>query len=230
MNSKILSISGVSIAYDNEKRFAVEDVSFDVDYGEYVCLIGSNGSGKSTLLKGIVGLVPVTKGNVVWDITPNQFAYMAQTNMIDRQFPATVREIVLSGTQESGRRLPFYTKRDKEKAAKAMEDFEIMPLAGRRIGDLSGGQQQRVLLARAFCADPKLLILDEEFYKLLSRCNKERHVTIVMASHDMEQVETYASRVIIMNQTMEFDGSVKEWHHKYHVSCGKEDYHHAVTD
>ena len=241
MNSKILSISGVSTAYDNEKRFAVEDVSFDVDYGEYVCLIGSNGSGKSTLLKGIVGLVPVTKGNVVWDITPNQFAYMAQTNMIDRQFPATVREIVLSGTQESGRRLPFYTKRDKEKAAKAMEDFEIMPLAGRRIGDLSGGQQQRVLLARAFCADPKLLILDEpcagldpviteEFYKLLSRCNKERHVTIVMASHDMEQVETYASRVIIMNQTMEFDGSVKEWHHKYHVSCGKEDYHHAVTD
>lgn len=241
MGNEILKLENVSIAYDNEKRFAACDVSFKIQSGEYVCLIGSNGSGKSTLMKGIVGLVPVTKGSIVLGIKPEEYAYMAQTNMIDRQFPATVWEVILSGTQKKSGRLPFYTKQDKQKAKEAMETFEITDMKDKRIGELSGGQQQRVLLARAFCRNPKLLILDEpcagldpaiteEFYKLLSVYNKKSHVTILMASHDMEQVETYASRVIIMNQTMEFDGSVREWHNRYHVACGKEDYHHAVDD
>jgi len=219
---EILEVRNVSIAYEREKACAVENVSFKINSGEYVCLVGSNGSGKSTLMKGIVGLVPVTKGEIVKKITSGEYAYMGQVNMIDKEFPATVWEIVLSGTQKKERRLPFYTKKDKKTARETMEIFEIGSLAKRRVGNLSGGQQQRVLLARAFCRNPKLLILDEpcagldpviteEFYRLLGRLNKERQVTILMASHDMAQVSSYASRVIVMNQTKEFDGSIDEW-------------------
>ena len=219
---KLLEVKNVSIAYEGDKNYAVEDVSFNIEDGEYVCLIGSNGSGKSTLMKGIVGLVPVTKGQINKEIAPEACAYMGQVNMIDKDFPATVWEIVYSGTQKRGRRLPFYSKKDKATAKEAMDTFEINELADRRIGNLSGGQQQRVLLARAFCRNPKLLILDEpcagldpviteEFYRLLSQLNKTRHMTILMASHDMEQVASYASRVIVMNQTKEFDGSIAQW-------------------
>ena len=219
---RILSVKNVSIAYDREKEYAVEDVSFDIIKGEYVCLIGSNGSGKSTLLKGIVGLVPIARGSVERHIPPDAFAYMGQIQMIEKNFPATVSEVVLSGTQKRGLRLPFYSKKDKETALKAMELFDIREMANRRIGNLSGGQQQRVLLARAFCRNPELLLLDEpcagldpkiteEFYHILGRINRENGVTILMASHDMEQVASYASRVIVMNQTKEFDGSSAEW-------------------
>lgn len=218
----MLEIKNVSIAYDHEKYYAVEDVSFKIEEGEYVCLIGSNGSGKSTLMKGIVGLVPVSKGEIIRSISPEKYAYMGQVNMIDKNFPATVWEVVLSGTQNIGGKSPFYSKKDKATAKAALETFEIEDLAARRIGNLSGGQLQRVLLARAFCRNPKLLILDEpcagldpviteEFYKLLSKLNHTKNLTILMASHDMEQVASYASRVIVMNQTKEFDGSIEMW-------------------
>ena len=218
----ILDIDHVSIAYDRAQEYAVEDVSFSVHRGEYICLIGSNGSGKSTLMKSIVGLVPITKGSVNLKIAPDAFAYMGQINQIEKGFPATVWEVVLSGTQKREKRLPFYTKKDKEVAKRAMETFDILPMANRRIGNLSGGQQQRVLLARAFCRNPQLLILDEpcagldqkiteEFYNILDHLNKEKDVTILMASHDMAQVSSYASRVIVMNQKMEFDGDANEW-------------------
>ena len=218
----ILDIDHVSIAYDRSQEYAVEDVSFSVHRGEYVCLSGSNGSGKSTLMKSIVGLVPISKGSVNLKIVPDAFAYMGQINQIEKGFPATVWEVVLSGTQKREKRLPFYTKKDKETARQAMETFDILPMANRRIGNLSGGQQQRVLLARAFCRHPELLILDEpcagldqkiteEFYDILDRLNKENGVTILMASHDMAQVGSYASRVIVMNQKMEFDGDANEW-------------------
>lgn len=218
----MLEVKNVFIAYEHEKYYAVEDVSFKIEDGEYVCLVGSNGSGKSTLMKGIVGLVPVTKGEVIKGISPEEYAYMGQVNMIDKHFPATVWEVVLSGTQNIGGKSLFYSKKNKATAKEAMATFEIEDLAQRRIGNLSGGQLQRVLLARAFCRNPKLLILDEpcagldpvitdEFYKLLGKLNKTKNLTILMASHDMEQVESYASRVIVMNQTKEFDGSIQTW-------------------
>lgn len=222
MEECLLKVDHVSVAYDREKEYAVEDVSFTVRQGEYVCLIGSNGTGKSTLMKSIVGLVPVSEGKIQLNIPHEAFAYMGQVNAIEKSFPATVEEVVLSGTQKAGRRLPFYTKEDRATAKAAMEAFEITPLMRRRIGNLSGGQQQRVLLARAFCRNPKLLILDEpcagldeqiteEFYALLDRLNKKNGVTILMASHDMTQVSTYASRVIVMHHRMIFDGDAQEW-------------------
>ncbi len=219
---ELLTIDHVSIAYDNERDFAVEDVSFTVKEGEYICLIGSNGSGKSTLLKGITGLVRVTRGNIIYQVKKDEYAYLSQSHLIDRNFPATVYEVILSGTQRQDKWTPFYTKADKKMASRAMEMFGVTQFKDRRIGHLSGGQQQRVLLARAFCRHPKLLLLDEpcagldpvmtkEFYELLDRLNKQEKIAILMASHDMDQVETYGSRVIVMNQTVEFDGTVDQW-------------------
>lgn len=218
---KILEVNHGSIAYDHEQHFAVEDVSFSVEEGEYLCIVGSNGSGKSTLIKGVVGLVPLSAGSIIHSYGPESYAYLAQINTIEKEFPATVAEVVLSGTQNKGKGLPFYTKEDKQVAEQAMETLNITALKDKRIGNLSGGQQQRVMLARAICRNPKMLILDEpctgldpvitrEFYQLLGAYNKQG-MTIVMVSHDADQVENYANRVIVMNQTIEFDGPAEVW-------------------
>ena len=222
---ELLTIDHVSIAYENERNFAVENVSFSVSGGEYICLIGSNGSGKSTLLKGITGLVHVTRGNIERHVKPDEVAYLSQNHGIGQNFPATVYEVVLSGTQRRDKWRPFYTREDKKTAHQAMELFGVTEFKNRRIGNLSGGQQQRALLARAFCRRPKLLLLDEpcagldpvitkEFYEILYRLNKDEKIAILMASHDMEQVENYAGRVIVMDQTVEFDGTIQQWREK----------------
>ena len=219
---ELLKVENVSIAYDHERDFAVENVSFSVRAGEYICIVGSNGSGKSTLIKGIAGLIGVSRGSIHRPLPIEGYAYLSQNHMIDKDFPATVAEVVLSGTQKQGKRLPFYTRSDRKTAAQVMAMMGIDEFAGRRIGNLSGGQQQRVLLARAFCRDPKLLLLDEpcagldpamtrEFYDILDRLNREKHIAVLMVSHDLEQVRQYAHRVIVMDQTVEFDGTRDEW-------------------
>lgn len=142
----------------------------------------------------------------------------------------------MAGMQRSGRRFPFYTREDRKKAADAMETLDITDLADYRIGNLSGGQKQRVLLARALCREPKLLILDEpcagldpaitaEFYSLIDHINKKQGVTILMVSHDLDQVEQYASHIIMMNQTVEFDGDHEAWCRK----CAQEGGHYHDT-
>lgn len=219
---ELLKVENVSIVYDHERDFAVENVSFSVRDGEYICIVGSNGSGKSTLIKGIAGLIGVSRGSIHRPLPIEGYAYLSQNHMIDKDFPATVAEVVLSGTQKQGKRLPFYTRSDRKTAAQVMAMMGIDEFAGRRIGNLSGGQQQRVLLARAFCRDPKLLLLDEpcagldpamtrEFYDILDRLNREKHIAVLMVSHDLEQVRQYAHRVIVMDQTVEFDGTRDEW-------------------
>ncbi len=217
---EILSASHVSINYG--AVVAVDDATFGVNEGDYFCIAGSNGSGKSTLLKGIIGLAPIKNGHLHVNLPKEQISYLSQTNRADRDFPATVWEIILSGTQKSGKKIPFYTKDDKQRAEESMIKLGMEKFKNTRIGNLSGGQQQRALLARALCKSPKLLLLDEPFagldsaiseelYELYKNLNKNG-VTIIMASHDYQAIGNFASRVMLMNNShVDFVGTNDEW-------------------
>ena len=192
----LLEIKKLNVSYSN--HYALEDIDLKIDEGEYVCLVGENGSGKSTLVKTIVGLKKQDSGTINLNIELGKVSYLAQFNLKDLNFPATAKEIIMTGTQKHGK-LPFYSKKDKEVYKRVIEQLHIEDLQNRRIGDLSGGQKQRVLIARALVSEPELLILDEptagldynitqEFYKILKQLNKENKLTIIMATHDIEEL------------------------------------------
>ena len=219
-NASVLSLNDVTVAYDSVT--AVEGVTFEVRNGEFFCIVGANGSGKSSLIKGILGLLPLVRGEVVFGIDRERVSYVPQLDTGERDFPATVREVVLTGTQRKGRRIPFYTDSDRASALDAMKLFDIDTLARRQIGELSGGQQQRVMLARAMCRHPGLLFLDEPcagldaeakdyFYTALRRLNTGRSLTVVMVSHDLADVESCADRVAVLASRLIFWGDVEEW-------------------
>lgn len=215
-----LAVRDVTLSYGG--RPVVERVSFELRKGEILCLIGANGSGKSTLIKGILGLMPVSKGKIELKCGREKLAYLAQLNTAERDFPATVKEIVLSGTQKPGFRLPFYTKEDRQRAQEAMYLMKIDQFASRRIGNLSGGQQQRVLLARAIARKPEALILDEpcsaldpaitkELYDLFDSLRDELGLSILISTHDWDYVARSGDRVLVLNREMEFIGEKEEW-------------------
>ena len=215
----IISIKNVKTTYNGHT--AIENVSFNVNKGEYVCIVGENGSGKSTLLKTIVGLNKKDSGDIVLNIEPEKVSYLAQNNLVDINFPATAKEIIMTGVQKH-KKLPFYTKEDYNKFNKTCQDWLIGDIINKQISELSGGQRQRVMLARALIREPELLILDEpcsgldssitkEFYKILSKLNKENGLTIIMATHDLDEVNAENIRVIHMSTVVKFDGSIKDW-------------------
>ena len=174
-----------------------------------------------------MGLVPFDKGSISTPLSPDEISYLPQQNPVEKGFPATVKEVVLTGTQKSGKRLcTFYSKEDKELARRAIETMGIEKIASKRVGCLSGGQQQRVMIARSICRNPRLLFLDEpcagldaqisaEIYTMLKGFNK-RGMTVVMVSHDMEEIGKYADRVVVINQKIEFDGDAEAWHFYHH--------------
>ena len=218
--TSVLSLNDVTVAYDSV--MAVEGVTFEVYGGDFFCIVGGNGSGKSSLIKGILGLVPLIRGKVVLGVDRERVSYVPQLDTGERDFPATVHEIVLTGTQRKGRRIPFYTNSDRASAIDAMKLFDIDTLAHRQIGELSGGQQQRVMLARAMCRNPDLLFLDEPcagldteakdyFYVALRRLNADRNLTVVMVSHDLADVESCADQVAVLASRLIFWGDVEEW-------------------
>lgn len=181
--------------------------------------------GKSTLIKNILGLLAKESGEINLKIPTSEISYLPQVNEISLNFPATVLEVVLTGTQRKEKRLPTYSKQDKENALKAIKMLGIQNIMNKRIGDLSGGQRQRALLARAICKAPKLLILDEpcsgldqsitkQVYRIINDLNKTG-VTIIMSTHDIDDVKEYATRVVILNKKVEFDGTIDEWEKQY---------------
>lgn len=215
----ILEVKNLKVSYSN--HVALENISFKVSQGEYVCLVGENGSGKSTLIKTIVGLHKEDDGKVDMKISLDEVSYLAQTNLKDLNFPATAKEIILSGTQKHGK-FPFYSKTDKELYKNVIKELKIEDIQNRRIGDLSGGQKQRILIARALIRQPKLLILDEpstgldynitkELYEILKELNKNKNMTIIMATHDLDEINNQNVRIICLAKKIKYDGDIKNW-------------------
>ncbi len=177
--------------------------------------------GKSTLIKTIMGLRKENKGDVILNINFSEVSYLSQTDLKNIDFPATSKEIIMTGVQKHNK-IPFYTKQDKEKFNIVVKDLKIENIVDKRIGELSGGQKQRVLLARSLIRDPKLIILDEpatgldinitrELYQILEKLNKERNVTIIMATHDLDELKNIKPRIICLARNIKYDGKFEDW-------------------
>ena len=192
----ILSCRDVTVAYDS--KIAVDHVSFEVNEGEYVCIVGENGSGKSTLLKSILGLVPLKCGSVSFgpEVHRKRLGYLPQQTNIQKDFPASVYEVVLSGCLNRRGLKPFYSKADKEQAVQHMERLGIGDFKKRSFSALSGGQQQRLCIARALAVEPNVLLMDEPTSALdpistskieeLAMQLKNKY-TIIIVTHNMQQ-------------------------------------------
>lgn len=202
----------------------VKDLSFNVAAGDYLCIVGENGSGKSTLMKTILGLRSALSGEIIFGdgLKQTEIGYLPQQTAAQKDFPATVREVVLSGCLGRKGLSPFYSKADKKLCDDNIELLSITGIAHRSYRNLSGGQQQRVLLARALCATGKLLLLDEpvsgldpmvtaEMYEIISRLNREQGITIIMISHDLQGALKYGTKILHMESGAYFFGTTAEY-------------------
>lgn len=197
------------LAIGYEGKTVVQNINLSVKKGDYLCVIGENGAGKSTFMKTLLGLLPPVSGKIEFydGLKKNEIGYLPQQTEVQKDFPASVREIVLSGCQGRSGLRPFYNTQEKELAEDAMERMQITDLARRCYRELSGGQQQRVLLARALCATQKMLLVDEpvsgldpkataQMYELLEELNEIDGITIIMISHDIAAAMKYASHIL----------------------------------
>lgn len=218
----LLTCSNLSFAYDG--KTVLHDVNFTVREGDYLCIVGENGSGKSTLVKGLLHLKSPQSGTITLSdaLRPNEIGYLPQQSETQRDFPASVLEVVLSGRLNRLGARPFYTRADREAARRNMELLDIGALKNRSFSELSGGQRQRVLLARALCATRKLLLLDEpvagldplvtaDLYRLIARLNREQGLTILMVSHDLHAALHDATTILHLGQTQRFFGRVNAY-------------------
>lgn len=218
----LIQCDGISIAYEGQT--VVKDLSFQIEQGDYLCIVGENGSGKSTLVKSLLGLKQPFQGKILLGdgLKQNEIGYLPQQTVVQRDFPASVYEVVLSGRLNSRGWKPFYSAADKQAARENMELLGIRTMEHQCFRDLSGGQKQRVLLARALCATKKLLLLDEpvtgldplvtaEFYQLIERINKESEIAVVMVSHDIESALQYASHILHLQESARFWGTTEAY-------------------
>lgn len=218
----LMTCRDLSFAYGGET--VLKGVSFTVEAGDYLCVVGENGSGKSTLIKGLLGLKEPSGGSVELGdgLERREVGYLPQQTALQRDFPASVFEVVLSGRLNGLGRRCFYSREDRREAERNLERMGMLELKRRCYQDLSGGQQQRVLLARALCATKKLLLLDEpvagldpvatgEMYNLLKLINLCDGVTVVMVSHDVEAALRYATRILHLGHEQLFFGSVADY-------------------
>ena len=222
MNQPLLKCEHVDFGYENYD--VVKDVSMEINEGDYLCIVGENGSGKSKLMKGLLGLLKPTGGllTLSGDLKKSGIGYLPQQTPAQKDFPATVREVVISGCLGKRGNRPFYSGAEKEKADMNMERLGIMDLKKSCYRDLSGGQKQRTLIARALCATDKLLILDEpitgldpstaqDFYQVIRHLNREENVAVLMVSHDIQNIVVQANKILHLKQTVQFYGPAEEY-------------------
>ncbi len=217
-----LTCENITLRY--EALTVMQNLSFSVEKGDYLCIVGENGSGKSTLMKCLLGLKAVDAGKLTLGdgLKRSEIGYLPQQSEIQRDFPASVQEVVLSGCLNSSKLHPFYTKEEKRRAAEQMDCMKITALAKRCYRELSGGQQQRVLLARALCATKKLLLLDEpvtgldpvvttELYGILQHIHEEHGITIIMVTHDVECAVRHAKKILHIGRSESFFGTCSDY-------------------
>ena len=218
----LLKCTDVTLAY--EGKIVCKDLNFSVNRGDYLCMIGENGSGKSTLMKGLLNLKTLTSGSIQFaaGMTRREIGYVPQQTLVQRDFPATVWEIVSTGMLNQ-RKLPFLKrKNEKDIITFQLDRLGIGALKDCCYKELSGGQQQRVLLARALCATQSILLLDEpvtgldplvteELYKIILELNQNHNITIIMVTHDLQAVEKYASHVLCLEENHYFYGSKQKF-------------------
>ena len=218
----LIRCSDVTLGYEGVT--AVSHLSFTVEEGDYLCIIGDNGTGKSTLIRAILGLKRTSGGTVSYEagLRQNQIGYLAQQTEVQKDFPASVREVVLSGCLNRKGIVPLYTPGDKKRAASALETLSIVNLKNKCYRELSGGQQQRVLLARALCAADRLFALDEpttgldpnmttEFFAFMQRLNQTKGTAVVMVTHDTHCAVKYAKHILQLTAADYFFGTKEEY-------------------
>ena len=223
----LLTVQNLDLGYNG--NVILKDINFSVNSGDYLCIVGENGSGKSTLMKTILRLQSPLSGQIVTGegLKRNEIGYLPQQTVVQKDFPASVYEIVLSGCQARCGLRSFYNRMEKNLAKKNMERMGITSLSSRCYRELSGGQQQRVLLARALCAAEKILLLDEpvsgldpkvtsEMYSLISELNASG-ITIIMISHDMSAALKYSTHILHVGKKI-FFGTKDEY---LKSECGK---------
>jgi len=212
----------VSFAY--EGNTVISGLNFEVQSGDYLCIVGENGSGKSTLIKGLLKLKPPQQGSILMNegLELNKIGYLPQQTAVQKDFPASAYEVIISGRLGSRGILPFYSKKDKAFTENIIERLDITHLRSRCYRELSGGQQQRVLLARALCGAKKALILDEpvagldpmvtqELYRIIGNINRETGLTVIMVSHDIHGALKHANRVLHLKNTQVFFGKTADY-------------------
>ena len=218
-------IKAENLSYSFPHKELYNKISFTLEDDVHCAFIGTNGTGKSTLIKTLLGLIKPLNGEVIANVQGKNHkgvGYLPQQTQAQKDFPASVWEVVLSGVLNNDHRCPFYNKKDKAEAEKNMEKLNILDLKKRCYRELSGGQQQRVLLARALCATDSVLILDEpvtgldpaasmEFYETIKDLNKKENVTIIMVSHDIKNALNYATHILHLEQENDFFGTVEEY-------------------
>ena len=223
------------LMFSYENRVAVRNLTFGIRDGMFLAIVGENGSGKSTLLKGLLGLLKPTSGKLVRNVSPKAVGYLPQQTAIQKDFPASVSEVVLSGTQNNHPWLPFYTAADRKRADEALERVGMLAQKNACYRQLSGGQQQRVLLARALCAATDVLFLDEpvtaldpvatdELYAVLRDLHRNG-MTVVMVSHDLKGALSCADHILHLHGSHSFFGTAEDYLQSscYRAFGGRED-------
>ena len=218
----LITCSGLSFSYENQT--VVSGLDFRVEEGDYLCIVGENGTGKTTLIRGLLGLKKPSGGKLLLGdgLKSTQIGYVPQQDAVQKDFPASVSEVTLSGCLNARGLLPGYSAAQKKRALENLELLGSSDLKNRSFQELSGGQRQRVLLARSLCAAERLLLLDEpttgldplaieEFYTLMDDLNRKRHMTLIMVSHAIREAVEHADHILHLSQDGNFFGTTQEY-------------------